>query len=280
MLIASASRRCIFPATCVYPSLRSIFSHGTASFTFLYQLLRLSFASLASEIQMRISSAEKLIPPRFRYQPNWKRTPAMAQNLHAKFNETVAAGDAEALGNLCPLLLHERFKKLISRRRENERRTGAAKDRSHLRWDVIRYNSPPKLVQRCTFNIPPMAGLEMLNARPPILQQAIVRVDAVQRLARWRPAKNSSPSSSAPKLEMVNGSEKIQSMAENVVIQRHLDAKTFQPVGDWIFWGTVEVSTPESVKQIVDEQQMAKDKIEASARKQLTDMGLKPKDAK
>ncbi|KAK2041482.1 hypothetical protein LZ31DRAFT_556890 [Colletotrichum somersetense] len=142
-----------------------------------------------------------------------------AKALHQRLGEAMAAGDKDALRDICTPRLYETLSAAISRRRAGER----------LTWELLRYTARPRVVSHKVAVMPPIG-------RAPAIQQVVVAISSAQRLGKVDRATG----------QPIAGRDglRVQSQTEYFVMSRQFDPKTWVPK-KWVVWGNTKATTLE-----------------------------------
>lgn len=143
-----------------------------------------------------------------------------AKSLHQRLGEAMAAGDKDALREICTPRLFETLSATISRRKASEK----------LTWELLRYNGSPKIVSHKVAIMPPVG-------KGPVVQQVVVAISSTQKLGKVKKATG----------EPVAGGVRLQKQTEYFVMSRQFDPKTWAPK-KWIVWGNTKATTLEDWK--------------------------------
>ncbi|TVY53179.1 Uncharacterized protein LCER1_G004464 [Lachnellula cervina] len=135
--------------------------------------------------------------------------------LHKQMYSSFAEGDLATLRKTCTDGLYETLRARIANRGRGET----------VQWELVRYNKTAKLMSDRVSRFP----IEGAGAR-----QSVVRIRSDQRLTRWRGDK------------MVEGSGKVKSVDEYVVIQKRVVGWKEE---EWMVWGTTQETGIEDVEQ-------------------------------
>ncbi|KAK1975895.1 hypothetical protein LZ30DRAFT_785936 [Colletotrichum cereale] len=141
-----------------------------------------------------------------------------AKALHQRLGEAMAAGDKDALRQICTPRLFETLSATVSRRRAGER----------LTWELLRYTNRPRLVSHKLAIMPPLG-------RGPVVQQVVVAISSTQRLGKVDKATGQ---------PLAKNGLRLQSQTEYFVMSRQFDPKTWAPK-KWIVWGNTKATTLE-----------------------------------
>ncbi|TVY87232.1 hypothetical protein LAWI1_G006009 [Lachnellula willkommii] len=135
--------------------------------------------------------------------------------LHKQMYSSFAEGDVATLRKTCTDGLYETLRARIANRGRGET----------VQWELVRYNRTAKLVSDRVSRYP----IEGAGAR-----QSVVRIRSDQRLTRWKGD------------EMVEGSGKVKSVDEYVVIQKRVVGWKEE---EWMVWGTTQETGIEEVER-------------------------------
>ncbi|KAK1967719.1 hypothetical protein LY78DRAFT_479797 [Colletotrichum sublineola] len=141
-----------------------------------------------------------------------------AKALHQRLGEAMAAGDKDALREICTPRLFETLSATVSRRRAGER----------LTWELLRYTARPRVVSHKIAVMPPIG-------RGPVLQQVVVAISSAQRLGKLDRATGQ---------PLAKDGLRLQSQTEYFVMSRQFDPKTWAPK-KWVVWGNTKATTLE-----------------------------------
>ncbi|GKT95252.1 hypothetical protein Ct61P_13102 [Colletotrichum tofieldiae] len=140
-----------------------------------------------------------------------------AKALHQRLGEAMAAGDKDALREICTPRLFETLSATVSRRKASEK----------LTWELLRYNGSPRVVSHKIAIMPPLG-------RGPVVQQVVVAIGSSQKLGKFDKA------TGAP----LKGGVRVQNQTEYFVMSRQFDPKTWAPK-KWLVWGNTKATTLE-----------------------------------
>ncbi|KAI1160207.1 hypothetical protein F5B18DRAFT_654889 [Nemania serpens] len=163
--------------------------------------------------------------PRFRARKRGS-IPA-AKVLHAQMSEAVAAGDKEALRQICTPELFQTFAAAIDARPPGVR----------SQWELVRYDNRllyPRIADFRVTYLPRPGSSKSLR----LVKQAVVSLSSVQRLTRYNDARGG---------ELVPGSERERHLTEHVVLQASVKDGTFE-AEPWKVWGTLPEMTYETMR--------------------------------
>ncbi|KAK1992980.1 hypothetical protein LX36DRAFT_643866 [Colletotrichum falcatum] len=142
-----------------------------------------------------------------------------AKALHQRLGEAMAAGDKDALRDICTPRLFETLSAAVSRRRPAER----------LTWELLGYTARPRIVSHKLAVMPPVG-------RGPVLQQVVVAIASTQKLGRLDRATGR---------PLASDGLRVQTQTEYFVMSRQFDSKTWQP-RKWVVWGNTKPTTLET----------------------------------
>ncbi|KAK1590734.1 uncharacterized protein LY79DRAFT_198087 [Colletotrichum navitas] len=141
-----------------------------------------------------------------------------AKALHLRLGEAMAAGDKNALREICTPRLYETLSATVSRRRPGER----------LTWELLRYTARPRVVSHKLAVMPPVG-------RGPVIQQVVVAISSAQRLGKIDRATGQ---------PLAKTGLRVQNQTEYLVMTRQFDSKTWEPK-KWAVWGNTKATTLE-----------------------------------
>ncbi|EFQ29556.1 hypothetical protein CGRA01v4_14832 [Colletotrichum graminicola] len=141
-----------------------------------------------------------------------------AKALHQRLGEAMAAGDKDALRDICTPRLYETLSATVSRRRPAER----------LTWELLRYTARPRVVSHKLAVMPPVG-------RGPVIQQVVVAISSAQRLGKVDRATGR---------PLAKDGLRVQNQTEYFVMTRRFDSKTWAPT-KWVVWGNTKATTLE-----------------------------------
>ena len=215
-------------------------------------------------------------------------------------NTAMAEGDVQALRGVCALSLAEKLSVIALANSKPSHKPGERGARK--RWEVIRYEGSPKLTSSCLTRMPddPSVRTRLGMSYMPMIQQSVVRIKSVQRLASWMPpprshpydasspstvTTDSPPSEPAPLIRspeskwqgwtLLPGSEKVVHQIEYLVILRQVHPQTYEFLSDWIIWGTTKPTSRDDMRAISEFEDSMKGKQEKVAEQNLKKMGVK-----
>ncbi|TVY28826.1 hypothetical protein LHYA1_G002109 [Lachnellula hyalina] len=206
----------LFPATFILPR----FSHRPSIFREPRQHLKLLWRGFRFYLRDWVGCVVfKFAGP----EPGWfgrsfkiarSKIVPTALALHKQMYTSFAEGDIAAVRKTCTDGLYETLRARIATRGKGET----------VHWELVKYNRRAKLVSDRVSRFP----IEGAGAR-----QSVVRIRSDQRLTRWRGD------------QMVEGSGKVKSVEEFVVIQkRYIGWKE----EEWMVWGTTYETGIEDVE--------------------------------
>ncbi|KAI1212828.1 uncharacterized protein F4807DRAFT_450379 [Annulohypoxylon truncatum] len=213
----------LLPKSLVVPPIWRFPRSPTKFVHMLWLILKTRFYDLRALMSMKAMSMDpmKLSRPRFKYRKS-TFVPA-AKALHIQMSEAMAAGDKETLRVVCTGELYNKLASAIDSRPKGVR----------SEWELVRYEKSWRYPRLADAKL----GTQPHSRDKALLQQAIVSIASVQRIARYDDSKGGI---------MIDGSERVRHMVEHIVIQCIINPYTFE-AGPWQIWGTLPESTYESI---------------------------------
>jgi len=207
----------LFPATFILPKFSnrpSIFREPRQHLRLLWRGFRLKLRDWFGLIVFKFAGPE----PRWfnrSFKIHRSKLVPTALALHKQMYSSFAEGDVAAVRKTCTDGLYETLRARIAGRGKGET----------VQWELVKYNGRAKLVSDRVSRYP----IEGAGGR-----QSVVRIRSDQRLTRWRGDK------------MVEGSGKVKSVEEYVVIQKRVVG---WKEGEWMVWGTTYETGLEDVEE-------------------------------
>jgi protein MBA1 len=147
----------------------------------------------------------------------------VAKKLHAQMYSAFAKGDIKVLQDICTENICQTYLSKIAKRAE----IGET-----LKWELVKYTSKPRLCSMKAGGTP----LE-LKGIPIGIQQAVVRIQSLQRLTPGHLMGAKAGSKDTEKEQVVWKEPKEKNVTEYLVVQRRLMQGKWEP---WKAWGFIK----------------------------------------